>query len=635
MPTKIHLTIEPDGKENKIRVTFDFDFADVALVKRINGARFQPDTKGGPAWLVQLNIENCHKLRELFGRRLAIANDLTQWATVHMAQAKELQSLAIAEDADLVNLPKLLPKMYEFVASRPYQKADIAFMAKNDAPLNANQPGLGKTVETIASVYESGNFEGAHLVAAPKTSLDVVWEWELQRFDQKLSVLVAPEGRAARELVLNAAITMHKKKQPFWLCINPAMITYKAEFLMCDYHAAKPHKPRVHEMRSCGACQETKVPNFPQLFDIQWEHKIIDEFHKCGLTNTSTATAKAMNDIPATKAMGLSGTPIGGKPIKLYGILHFLRPKEFSSKWNFADSWLTVTDNGYGKVIGDIRKDREDAFFQMLSRFMVRRTKLEVLKQLPPKQYSSIYIPLGDCVEQAEQYEEFEEMAAIKIGEEDLSATSILAEYTRLKQFAGAAQDVERKTRERKDNELVDQLVLHPRLGLSNKLPQVERILNELGIDPNPEDVAGDEQVVIFSQFSELVDMVTTYLRGKGYPADKLTGNTTRARRTALVKEFQGDDPLRVLVMTTTAGGVSITLDKASTVIFLDETWVPDDQEQAEDRVHRGSRFHQVMVHYLRSKGSIEEYIAEQVRAKQDINDLILDIRRKMIEDRE
>ena len=630
--SKVIVEILEDGKENRIRVDFPFDMADVARVKSIPGAKFVPKDKGGPFWKVRLTIENCHSLRHVFGKRLVVEDNLKKWATFHMARSKELESLAVAEDADLKLLPKLLPKLYDFISGRPYQKADVAFMAMNEAPLNANQPGLGKTVETIGAIFESGRHEGAHLIAAPKTALDVVWEVELSRFDQPYPVLVAPEGRAAREAVLNRAVKLHKANQPFWLVLNPGLITYKAEFDLCDYHAKMKHRPKVHDLRRCGLCVEHKVANYSQLFDIAWEHKVIDEFHKCGLTNTATATAKAMNDIPAKKAIGMSGTPIGGKPIKLFGILHFLRPQEFSSKWQFADGWLTVTDNGYGKVIGGIREDRREDFFRMLSRFMIRRTKLEVAKQLPPKQYVNLYVPLDDCPEQEKQYSTFEKLASIKIEEEELSATSILAEYTRLKQFAGAAQNVEKKVRENKQGELVEQLVLHPILGLSNKLPQVERILNELGIDPK--DPEGEEQVVIFSQFSELIDMVIAYLRQQGYPADKLTGATTAKRRAELVRAFQSEEePLRVLGMTTTAGGVAITLDRASTIIGLDETWVPDDQEQIEDRIHRASKIHQVTVYYIRSKNTIEDYIADMVRDKQDINDLILDVRRQILKE--
>jgi SNF2 family DNA or RNA helicase len=80
--------------------------------------------------------------------------------------------------------------------------------------------------------------------------------------------------------------------------------------------------------------------------------------------------------------------------------------------------------------------------------------------------------------------------------------------------------------------------------------------------------------------------------------------------------------------MTTKAGGVSITLDRADTVHLLDETWVPDDQEQAEDRIHRASRMHQVTCYYYRTKSTIEEEIADLTAEKADVNEAILDRRR-------
>jgi SNF2 family DNA or RNA helicase len=81
-------------------------------------------------------------------------------------------------------------------------------------------------------------------------------------------------------------------------------------------------------------------------------------------------------------------------------------------------------------------------------------------------------------------------------------------------------------------------------------------------------------------------------------------------------------------LMNVGAGGSSINLDRASTVIFLDETWNPDDQEQAEDRVHRGSRIHQVQIYYIRTKDTIEEEIQQRVLDKSRINRDIMDLRR-------
>jgi SNF2 family DNA or RNA helicase len=89
------------------------------------------------------------------------------------------------------------------------------------------------------------------------------------------------------------------------------------------------------------------------------------------------------------------------------------------------------------------------------------------------------------------------------------------------------------------------------------------------------------------------------------------------------------DEHYRVLVMTTTAGGTAITLDRASTVIFLDETWNPDDQEQGEDRTHRASRIHQVMIYRIKTKNTVEEYIEKVLAMKDDINKAILDLRRQ------
>lgn len=614
--------IEPDRGRPKIVVEFPFDFGLVNKVKTIGGAKFVPKDKGGPYWTVPLNIDVCHTLREVFGKELKIGDELRKWAKAETETTSELVTLATADDAVLERLPLILPKLADFVGGRPYQRADIKFKANNPAPADTNQPGLGKTVTTIGAVFEApGDLHaGPQLVSAPVSSLEVVWLEELSRHDQPYPVLVAYGDRSDRQDVLNRAIDLYDDGEPFWLVVNPAMVAYERKFNYCSVHARSARKPTVKVAKECPECEEYLAQKFPELFEIKWKHKIIDEFHKCGLTNTTTLTSQAMSAIEAEKAIGISGTPMGGKPIKLYGLLHFLRPEEFTSKWAFADQWLSVTDNGYGKDIGGIRKDRQEAFFRMLGRYVLRRTKAEVLKELPPKQY--VHVPVTMTPTQAKQYRQFEKEAAIKIGSEELSATSILAEYTRLKQFANAAQDVKK---------IWDPQTEKEKLGLtalpdSGKLIQTERILNELGIDPK--EMEGDEQCVIFSQFSDHVNMITQWLQDNGYPAEKLTGDTKTAERTRLVREFQSEQGLRILVMTTTAGGVAITLDRASTVIFWDETWNPDDQEQAEDRVHRGSRFHQVTIHYLRSKDSIEQLIQDQAQDKRDINALILDIRR-------
>ena len=108
-------------------------------------------------------------------------------------------------------------------------------------------------------------------------------------------------------------------------------------------------------------------------------------------------------------------------------------------------------------------------------------------------------------------------------------------------------------------------------------------------------------------------------------PVVKITGGTQK--RAEVKRSFQAGEA-RVCVLNTKAGGVSIDLDMADSVFIMDETWNPDDQEQAEDRAHRASRIHQVTCYYLRTMGTLEQYIKEVTDAKGRINKKTLDARR-------
>jgi len=139
---------------------------------------------------------------------------------------------------------------------------------------------------------------------------------------------------------------------------------------------------------------------------------------------------------------------------------------------------------------------------------------------------------------------------------------------------------------------------------------------------------------VIASQFSSIVDMVHEYLNAQGIKTVKITGDTPDEDRVAAQMLFRTDGErkvgdARVVVMTTTAGGVAITLDLADNVHILDETWVPDDQEQLADRVFNASRMHQVGVYVYRSIGTVEEYIKKVNIEKGAVNKEILDLRRQ------
>ncbi len=541
------IAVDLDG--DKLICRFNYDARLVQRFKELPSAKFVGGDKGGPYWTLQADIDTAKLMKQKFGDQMRITQAVKVWGNKVNKKNNRLKSLSSAQDADLKHLQTVLPDLYEFISSRPYQKADIAFQAAIPSSANANEPGTGKTVELIGAVFESRSDEGPQLVCAPVTSLESVWEEHLLKW-QDHPVITCLGGRGSKLRELADAQAMADGGEPFWLLVNPAMIGYR-------------RKNRGDKRTTL----DNLVAPFPQLFGIQWNNFIIDEFHKMGLSNTSSLSYKAFKKINADRKMATSGTPMGGRPIKLFGVLQFLYPDIFTSKWDFAKKWLTTTPNvdqygnEHGISIEGIRPEREDEFYEMLSRYLVRRTKAEVTPWLPAKQHVTLWAHMEG--EQERQYNAFADKAEVKIAEDELSATSILAEYTYLRQMAGAACRVEWVNVGMEEDEhgisrMKQRMALHP-TEASCKLPVLMDKLSELGLDPD--DMDGKAQVLIFSQFTRMVKMVFGYLKAKGIPCEMLTGETPVQDRTILIRRFQDpDDPLRVLVMNTMAGGTAITL---------------------------------------------------------------------------
>lgn len=501
-----------------------------------------------------------------------------------------------------------------------YQTTDVKFLAKCPNPLNGNQPGVGKTIETIAAIIE-GQTPGPWLVACPVTAILDVWSPELETWQEE-DIYLVTGSRQDRARVLAAVedrVNDPEQSNDFWVVCNPEMIRYKGIYEE-DGFTGKKRLIDVEEVWS-------------QFFRIHWGCIILDEFHRMGMGEVGTLTNRAFRKLTANKKMALSGTPMGGKPIKMFGILRWLEPEIFTSKHEFGTSYLFVENKGNpfddhaSATYGDVRPDREEAFQEMLSRYMVRHLKREVVTWLPEKQY--VHHDCQMTEEQAKQYQTFSDEAEIVIDEFNLGAVGILAEYTRLKQFADAVQKIE------KVGVKVDQLTGMTRDELkltaqpkSGKLKVLEEILAELGLEKGVSYRNRTESVIIFTQFTSVADMLQRWLSDKlDLRVGKITGEVKPEMRSWQVRAFN-DRELDVMVMNTTAGGVAINLPAADTVVFYDETWNPDDQEQAEDRCHRASKTSQVTVHYLRSKGTIEHYIWKTTQGKSNTNWDVLDARR-------
>lgn len=587
--------------------------------------------KTARAWTYPLDLEMCRRLRDEFGQELQIGPELNKWAWEQRAlerrlhQATDVQSIDIMRLVDLPRVRELAPTMWGAMLDRPYQPVASYYMATAGQALNGDHPGLGKTIESIGALVES-KAAGQVLVLCPKTSARVVWEPEIHKWlsDYKngYTVTVA-SGQGGRRLDNTLAIHTEATQA------NPDGL----HFLVCNAEMARIKKYTICPAGICDGDEDwcpgkadhinKSEVRIPYLFSIQWEAIIADETHKW-LINTRGKSASQvgygftkLQTSDADRRYALTGTPLKGKKHNLFGTINWLRPKVYTSKWKWIETYFEVGDDGYGRTIGDMRKSRQEAFFRSLNSIMIRRTKAE-LRALnpdwmpPDKIYHDVYVDLDP--KQLKLYKAMEKSAEVELDGGRLDAIGVLAEFTRLKQFAGCGGD------------MVDGRFT-PKLP-SAKLDWLLQFLEERGIDQQglSDDV---RKVVVASQFTQFINLWAAELQSKGITSYVLTGETRDAVREQIVKRFQSKDDVRVFFINTTAGGVSITLDAADDIVLMDETWVPDEQGQVEDRVHRVSNVkHQVDVWYVRARGTIEDKIAKVNVTKAESNHVTLDAQR-------
>lgn len=620
--------------------------------KSIAGAQYRKSNGG--YWVVPRDLVTCHALRDRFGDNLVIGRQLKAWARKTIDDERNLRSIATADTATLTLLPQVLPALYaaihtgprgrwmtaeeraECVANEPasFQAADVQFMATTEGPLNANHMGLGKTLEAIAAVFEEGTDNGPQLVVAQRSTLETVWGDELRKW-QPHPVLVATGTRRQRERTLEEAERFAGAGEPFWLVVNPEMVSLAKDKTNQARDWIMPLKNKAARARDVCKCKASSsrhyhyASRYPAIHRIVWEHFILDEAHKTPVGDPSSVGFNSFARVKTMKRYVLTGTPIGGVPLKLFGILAFLNPREFSSRWRWMNQWITMEDNGFGsRPMNEVKRCHahardltvprpmagecsdcdaiEEAFYRSLTPYVLRRRKGDVLDWLPPKQIVPLWVDLSSG-EQMRQYTNFEAEAEVRIGSNRVLGRSVLDEYTRLKQFATCAWDED----------------MNP-TPTGGKVEALLDLLTDLGADTDR-----SVQVVVFSQFTRIIHMLEEWLAGKGFHVGTITGKVGDKDRRRLQRQFQ-EGNLQVMLMNIKAGGVGINLDRADTVIFMDETWNPDDQEQGEDRCHRASRIHQVTCYYLRTRDTIEEDVYDAVTGKSAINQAVLDGRARL-----
>lgn len=332
----------------------------------------------------------------------------------------------------------------------------------------------------------------------------------------------------------------------------------------------------------------------PELKKFHWDYVIADECHRA--KNRKAQQTKHLKMIPAKHKLGLSGTPMINRPDELWSIFNWMYPKEFRGYHKFFDQFCQYEMHpqlGYKTVTG---VKNIALLHEILGRIMIRRTKKEVLPDLPDKYYDNIITPMSS--QQKLAHEEMKKRMMTWVKEQEgedgseklIAAPVVIAQLTRMRQFATAHCVVD------DDGQVV---MTEP----SNKLDALMAI-----IDDNP-----DEKVVVFAYHKGVLELLRKRLDLKGLKYEIMTGDTKDDN--AWVR-FQNDDNAQFFLATISKGSEGIDLFTASTVVFLERSWSNKDNWQAEDRLHRNGQTNAVQVINLLSENSVDEYIGSRLQTK-------------------
>lgn len=610
-------------------------------------------------WTVPLSIESCKLLRLKFGKRLVVGNELQRWAHGVMQSRRYMRDLATQKDAKLEYLPRIAPRLAKAMKRRRYQRVGVRFIADNHASLIADDPGLGKTLIAMGGVLEA-QAPGPYLVVAPKTASESVWQREIQRWlPSTHRAVTMPEFRYQRE----RALRLTRYTDTTWIIVHPEMVLVQS-WLICTEVVEKKkwQRSRITGQRrvrmveepcgkrtvlgqrqqlilSCGHRKSPKTkrvdePSYPHLFRIKWGAIIVDESHESLIRRSGVPTQRRhgldlLNSRNDGLRIAMSGTPFDSKPHQLWGTLNWLDPQQYSAFHRWAEMFWQK--GGYtGFEIGEFRKDREKMLWDSLSAISLRRTKAEVAPDLPPKMEIGTPLipndptsPTGIWLEmdghQAKAYQEMEELSVTELDSGRLEAVTALAELTRLKQLACSYGDItEKLVRGRcEQSELCRDCQRHgwhqelkfmykPKLP-SNKFDWIAESLEEWGYPKNPL-----TKVVIVSFYTGILEVFSAgiekhFRRKPTAPlCTAITGRTLGKDRRGIIDRFNTGGGPDIMMLNVKAGGTAITIDSADRMIFISETRIPDQQKQAEDRIHRVSNPRHCMYYYLRSLGTVD-----------------------------
>lgn len=312
-----------------------------------------------------------------------------------------------------------------------------------------------------------------------------------------------------------------------------------------------------------------------------FNYLIVDEAHR--LRNYKTLQSKALYKVRklCNRVYPMTGTPAVNHPADVLGILRLMYPAKYSSYWQFVERYFTVIDGYYGKDVNALREDRKAEFNELLYTHSLQRKRRDVMKWVP--KVSKRIIELEPSAKQNTMFNEIIKKNMI-MGEDIPNA---ITKLTRLRQVC------------------VDPNYF----GVDAPTPKIEFIMQYL------ED--NDDSVIIFSTMTQTLKRLHEAIPGSML----LTGEQSTEEKQFAVSQIQAGHS-RVLLANIKAGGMGFTIDKADTIIFLDKSYTPDENDQASDRfipVNPQATYGAKQIISLVVKGSVEPKIEQMLEDKIDI----------------
>lgn len=326
--------------------------------------------------------------------------------------------------------------------------------------------------------------------------------------------------------------------------------------------------------------------------DINFRFEVIDEAQY--IKNAFTQSAKAVKGITARSRFALTGTPIENRLSELWSIFDFLMPGFLYEYQSFRNEFEIP-----------IVRDKDDAVLlklrRMIAPFILRRLKADVLQELPEK-LENVVISRMDTEQEklytahaAQLRDNLKKSSGNTLGKD---AVRVLAELTRLRQIC-----------------------CDPSLFYENYNGGSAKL--ETCMDVIRESIENGHKVLIFSQFTSMLEIFERRLLSEKIDFFTLTGATSKEKRMSLVNSFrEGNTP--VFLISLKAGGTGLNLTAADVVIHYDPWWNTAAQEQATDRAHRIGQKHVVTVYKFITKGTIEENILKLQESKKNLAESII-----------